>query len=278
MGFQTFTCCICGKTGLTKRNTYFIEGKGRACREHEQSKTANSLRETKRQEIQKKNSIRFKHHFQSDAVLPIYIVKDLNPHPEINLLMNFRELLTQSKLYDMVKSIDSVFKSDEYINHFHTNFEQVIDKLSEAREISQREATYVDMIVLIDGALSNIKLENETIGKNAENYDCIFSNMLKASIQYIKDLNKLTYESSEAEAIDKFPSIFESFINAVAPEITRYENSPKYDCVYKINHLSKQIKIIVGNIHKTRFKAYAEFPIMDATEEICKIWKNENFK
>lgn len=37
-GFKTFTCNICGKAGLTKRQTYAFNG-GRACREHEDVKT-----------------------------------------------------------------------------------------------------------------------------------------------------------------------------------------------------------------------------------------------
>ena len=51
MGFQTFTCCICGKEGLTKRTSYMIEGKGRACREHQEALDANSAREVKRAEV-----------------------------------------------------------------------------------------------------------------------------------------------------------------------------------------------------------------------------------
>lgn len=50
MGFQTFTCCICGKEGLTKRTSYMIEGKGRACREHQEALDANNDREAKRAE------------------------------------------------------------------------------------------------------------------------------------------------------------------------------------------------------------------------------------
>lgn len=37
MGFKTFTCNICGKENLTKRNSY-VNGSGRACREHEEVK------------------------------------------------------------------------------------------------------------------------------------------------------------------------------------------------------------------------------------------------
>lgn len=51
MGFQTFTCCICGKEGLTKRTSYMVEGKGRACREHQEALDANSAREAKRAEV-----------------------------------------------------------------------------------------------------------------------------------------------------------------------------------------------------------------------------------
>lgn len=51
MGFQTFTCCICGKEGLTKRTSYMIEGKGRACREHHEALDANNDREVKRAEV-----------------------------------------------------------------------------------------------------------------------------------------------------------------------------------------------------------------------------------
>lgn len=38
-GFKTFTCNVCGKTGLTKRQTYAFKG-GRACREHEDVKAS----------------------------------------------------------------------------------------------------------------------------------------------------------------------------------------------------------------------------------------------
>ena len=55
MGFQTFTCCICGKEGLTKRTSYMIEGKGRACREHQEALDANNDREIKREEVAQKN-------------------------------------------------------------------------------------------------------------------------------------------------------------------------------------------------------------------------------
>ena len=51
MGFQTFTCCICGKEGLTKRSSYMIEVKGRACREHQEALDANNSREAKRAEL-----------------------------------------------------------------------------------------------------------------------------------------------------------------------------------------------------------------------------------
>ena len=39
MGYQTFTCAICGKSGLSKRQTYKFDSNGaRACREHEEVK------------------------------------------------------------------------------------------------------------------------------------------------------------------------------------------------------------------------------------------------
>jgi len=39
MEYQTFTCAICGKSGLSKRQTYKFDSNGaRACREHEEVK------------------------------------------------------------------------------------------------------------------------------------------------------------------------------------------------------------------------------------------------
>jgi len=40
MGFETFTCPLCGKTGLTRRQTYALPNKTRACREHEEAQKA----------------------------------------------------------------------------------------------------------------------------------------------------------------------------------------------------------------------------------------------
>jgi len=40
MGFETFTCSICGKTGLTRRQTSALPNKTRACREHKESQEA----------------------------------------------------------------------------------------------------------------------------------------------------------------------------------------------------------------------------------------------
>lgn len=71
MGFQTFTCCICGKEGLTKRTSYMIEGKGRACREHQEALDANNDREVKRDEAISKKLHRNMHWEESQNTGPI---------------------------------------------------------------------------------------------------------------------------------------------------------------------------------------------------------------
>ena len=60
MSFKTFKCCICGNE-VTKPRSYAIEGKGRACREHQEAQEAHVSAveaDKAKQEKQKRSSLK----------------------------------------------------------------------------------------------------------------------------------------------------------------------------------------------------------------------------
>ena len=270
MGFQTYTCCICGKNGLTKRNTYFIEGKGRACREHQEAQEANNDRESKRGTTERKDLPRF---FKLAALinqmknskLDVYQMKKFDLRPDINLLLNLFELTCSHEQYDVEKSLDVIFESNEYINEFHHNFDIVISSITDK---CNEKSTYGEISELIEktiGSAEKFKADAETI--DVYN-DCVRECM--AFFSLIGDLKKKNM--TDKEETDEFINIFTVFYKRMKERISNYENSLNIGRIKNMEILIDNVKSIVANIKSGIFEQYKNVSFHDAAKNITELY------
>lgn len=267
MGFQTYTCCICGKTGLTKRNTYFIEGKGRACREHEQAKQANDVREEKRNITQHKD---FSRYYKLMKIMndmknrPIYQMKHKDNRPEINLFLNFIEFSKYHAKYNVDGSMSAIFDSDEYINSFHPNFDAALDRI---KELTELDHVIVESLAILDDEMNKALIESNSQTDESLNRlygECVCEAM--AFFQFITGIKNDEHRENE------FIKFYKIFVERAIIKIAVYENKFSKTAIPDMETFIEMIKVLVANIEKKKFVQCVDKSWTDAVITIANLY------
>ena len=267
MGFQTYTCCICGKTGLTKRNTYFIEGKGRACREHEQAKQANDVREEKRNTTQRKD---FSRYYKLMKIMndmknqPVYQMEHKDDRPEINLFLNFIEFSKYYEKYDVNESMSAIFDSDEYINNFHPNFDAALDRI---KELSEFDHVMAESLAILDDEMNKALIKSNSQTDECLNRlyeECVCEAM--AFFRLIADIKNDEHKENE------FIKFYKIFTERAVSKIAVYENKFSKTVIPDMETFIEMVKVFVANIEKKKFVQYADKSWTDATKTIANLY------
>jgi len=260
MGFKTFTCVICGKEGLTKRNSYAY-GDGRACREHQEACNEAELRKNAQEAeaTAKWMSTRIHRNHTGKPVSANYVMKNLDPRPEANLLLNLQKFAQLECIGNVsTESISAIFKSEQAKNNFHPCADQLLEKLTDGRE----EKTYVDILAVIHGLLGTI-----------EQFKYFDSNMLhELKIKVLTELVEIFKIQANAKDEDDLEKEFEAVKGrylALETLLGEYDNSqnkirsasmiPDIQAQMQMDEVSMLAKTIFGWIWgKSKFPKYAE--------------------
>ena len=131
MGFQTYTCCICGKTGLTKRTSYSYKN-GRACREHELAKAAANQRQIEADQNNRKVTPPFLRAFGSNITQPPtgkdnYDVKAIKHL--LRVLDDLNGMTSDELTLGVCKAIEYMMNSEEYLYIPHYYLDSLIKEM-----------------------------------------------------------------------------------------------------------------------------------------------------
>lgn len=260
MGFQTFTCVICGKEGLTKRNSYAY-GDGRACREHQEACNEAELRKNAQEAkaTAKRMDARIHPNFIRKPISANYVMENLDPRPEANLLLNLQKFTHLECIGDVsIKSISVIFDSEQAKNNFHPCTDQLLEKLTDGCE----EKTYVDVLNVICDSLATI-----------EQFRYFDSNMLhELKIKVLTELVeifKVQMNAKIEDDLEKEIEAVEKHCRTLQTLLGEYDNSqnkirsasmiPDIQAQMQMDEISMLAKTIFGWIwNKSRFPKYAE--------------------